>query len=191
LVTPGIWQKFSYVQVECFVLDCRSQRDPETDRDNANKSMLDGRNLGLEGQLHWLKHGLLTSTARWKIIFTSVVTNPTTKFSDGWGGYQTEWNSLKDFINTNNIQGVVFISGYLHLGAIDNGIQAGFPEMCVSQPNGIADNCPTGQFGVWSEGYYQGGCAGYGLVKVLQNPDRLVLRAMDQFGNVQISYTVR
>ena len=26
-VTPGIWQKFSYAQVECFVLDCRSQRD--------------------------------------------------------------------------------------------------------------------------------------------------------------------
>jgi alkaline phosphatase D len=190
-VIPGIWQKFSYAQVECFVLDCRSQRDPETDPDNANKSMLDGRNLGSEGQLHWLKHGLLTSTARWKIIFTSVVNNPTTKFPEGWAGYQTEWNSLKNFINTNNIQGVVFISGDLHLGAIDNGIQAGFPEMCVSQPNGIADICPTGQFGVWSEGYYQGGCAGYGLVKVLQNPDRLVLRAMDQFGNVQISYTVR
>jgi alkaline phosphatase D len=190
-VTPGIWQQFSYAQVECFVLDCRSHRDPETDPDNANKSMLDGWNLGSEGQLHWLKHGLLTSTARWKIIFTSVVTNTTTKFSDGWGGYQTEWNSLKNFINTNNIQGVVFISGDLHLGAIDNGVQAGFPEMCVLQANGSVDTCPTGQFGVWSEGYYQDHCTGYGLVKILHNPDRLILQAMDQFGNVQISYIVR
>ena len=41
-VTPGIWQKFSYAQADCFVLDCRSQRDPDADPDNANKSMLDG-----------------------------------------------------------------------------------------------------------------------------------------------------
>jgi hypothetical protein len=87
--------------------------------------MLDGRNLGSEGQLHWLKHGLLTSTARWKIIFTSVVTNPTTKFPEGWGAYQTEWNSLRDFINNTNIQGVVFISGDVHAEGIDNGLHAG------------------------------------------------------------------
>ncbi len=54
-VTPGIWQKFSYAQAECFVLDCRSQRDPETDRDNAAKSMLDGDALGATGQLQWLE----------------------------------------------------------------------------------------------------------------------------------------
>jgi alkaline phosphatase D len=188
-VTPGIWQKFSYAQADFFVLDCRSQRDPETDPDDINKSMLDGNDLGTAGQLQWLKDGLLSSTARWKVIFTSVVTNPTTKPLDGWAGYQTEWNSLKNFINTNNIQGVVFISGDLHLGAIDSGGQAGFPEMCVIQPNGRG-HCPTAFHGVWSEGYYQGDCAGYGLVKILRNPDRLILRAMDQFGNVQISYTV-
>jgi phosphodiesterase/alkaline phosphatase D-like protein len=33
-VKPGIWQKFSYAQVEGFVLDCRSQRDVETDPDD-------------------------------------------------------------------------------------------------------------------------------------------------------------
>jgi alkaline phosphatase D len=190
-VTPGIWQKFSYAQADFFVLDCRSQRDPKTDPDDMNKSMLDGNDLGTAGQLQWLEDGLLSSTARWKIIFTSVVINPTTKFPDGWAGYQTEWNSLKNFINTNNIQGVVFISGDLHIGAIDNGIQAGFPEMCVIQANGTVGTCPTGAFGVWSEGYYQDSCNGYSLVKILHNPDRLILQAMDQFGNVQISHTVR
>ena len=132
-VTPaGIWQKFAYAQVDCFVLDCRSQRDPETDPDDSDKSMLDGNNLGATGQLQWLEDGLLASTATWKVIFTSVVTNPTTKFPDGWAGYQTEWSALRDYINTNNIQGVVFISGDLHLGAIDNGITAGFPK-CASR----------------------------------------------------------
>ena len=190
-VTPGIWQKFSYAQADFFVLDCRSQRDPKTDPDDANKSMLDGNNLGTAGQLQWLEDGLLSSTARWKIIFTSVVTNPTTKFPDGWAGYQTEWNSLKNFINTNDIRGVVFISGDLHMGAIDNGITAGFPELCVLQANGVVGSCPTGLFGFWSEGYYQGSCASYALVKVLQNPDRLILQIKDDYANRQITYTVR
>lgn len=187
---PGIWQKFSYAQVECFVLDCRSQRDLESDSDNANKSMLDGNNLGAMGELRWLENGLLSSTAIWKIIFTSVVTNPTTKFPDGWAGYQTEWNALGDFIRGNKIGNVVFISGDLHLSAIDNGSASGFPEMCVQQPNGIG-HCPTYQSpGVWSEAYAISDCSGYGIVSVLQNPDRLILQAADEFGNVKLSHTV-
>ena len=187
---PGIWQKFSYAQADGFVLDCRSQRDPEGDPDDGNKSMLDGNNLGSDGEVQWLEDSLLASTARWKIVFSSVITNPTTKFPDGWAGYQTEWNALRNFMNTNNMQGVVFISGDLHLGAIDNGVAAGFPEMCVSQPNGI-DSCPTDDSpGTWSEGYVSDGCHGYGLVTILHNPDRLILQAVDEYGNIQISYTV-
>lgn len=193
-VTPGIWQNFSYAQAECFVLDCRSQRDPEAAPDDANKSMLDGNNLGASGQLEWLKNGLLASTARWKIIFTSVVTNPTTKFPDGWAGYQTEWNALRAFINANNIQGVVFISGDLHLGAIDNGTAAGFPEMCVAQPNSNNPDpkkkCATDFYGTWSEGFYKDTCSGFGFVTILEAPDRLILQAADEYGNVHISYTV-
>src|SRR4030095_2600835 len=113
-VTPGIWQKVSYAHVDFFVLDCRSQRDPDSDVDDSNKSMLDGNSLGNNGQLQWLKDGLLASTAKWKVIFTSVVTNTATKPSDGWAGFQTEWNNLRDFINTNQIQGILFISGDLH-----------------------------------------------------------------------------
>src|SRR5438105_7700914 len=60
-VTPGIWQKFSYAQADFFVLDCRSQRDPETDPDNLQKSMLDGNNLGPLGQLQWPKAGPASS----------------------------------------------------------------------------------------------------------------------------------
>ncbi|HEY2711473.1 MAG TPA: alkaline phosphatase D family protein [Chthoniobacterales bacterium] len=191
-VSPGIWQKFSYAQMDAFVLDCRSQRDPENDVDDANKSMLDGNNLGATGELQWLKDGLLGSTATWKVIFTSVITNPTTKVPDGWGGYQTEWNALRDFINSNNIQNVVFISGDLHLDAIDNGTASGFPEMCVAPPGGITpgDHCSTDAPGIWSEGYYEGLCAGYGVVSVMQNPDRLLLQAVDQFGTRQVTYTV-
>jgi phosphodiesterase/alkaline phosphatase D-like protein len=192
-VTPaGIWQKFSYAQADCFVLDCRSQRDVATDPDNVNKSMLDGNNLGATGELQWLENGLLTSIARWKIIFTSVITNPSTKQNDAWGAYQTEWNALRDFINTNNIQGVVFIAGDLHLGAIDNGTQSGFPEMCVAAANSrqAPHQCATGPTGTWSEGFYDDTCPGFGLVTISQDPDRVVLQAADEYGNIHVSYTV-
>jgi alkaline phosphatase D len=195
-VTPaGIWQKFSYAQADCFVLDCRSQRDVATDPDDANKSMLDGNNLGATGELQWLENGLLTSTARWKIIFTSVITNPSTKENDAWGAYQTEWNALRDFINTNNIQGVVSIAGDLHLGAIDNGTQSGFPEISVAKPNSEqppppVTQCASARVGIWSEGYYNDTCSGFGLVTILENPDRLILQVADEFGAIKISYTV-
>lgn len=191
-VTPGIWQTFSYAQADFFVLDCRSQRDSDLQPDDANKSMLDGHNLGARGQLLWLKFRLLASRAQWKIIFTSVITNPTTKFVDGWGGFQTEWNGLKDFINANNIQGVVFISGDLHVGAIDGGRASGFPEMTVAQPNSreVDDRCATAQIGKWSEGFYNDTCSGFGLVTIATDPDRLILQVNDEFGTPQIHYVV-
>ncbi len=153
--------------------------------------MLDGNNLGITGELQWLEDSLLASAAKWKIIFTSVITNPTTKQDDAWGAYQTEWNALREFINLNNIYGVVFVSGDLHLGAIDNGTEAGFPEMSVTAANQTQTGfCATAARGIWSEGYYDEDCAGYGLVTVLQNPDRLILQVMDQYGNAKVSYTV-
>ena len=190
-VSPGIWQKFSYAQADFFVLDCRSQRDRETDPDDANKSMLDGNALGATGQLQWLKDGLLASTAVWKVIFTSVVTNTSTKFPDAWGGYQTEWLSLKQFINSNNIHNVVFISGDLHQASIDNGTQAGFPEMCAPTANKVrSGGCATGSVGHWSEGYYDDDCAGFAFVSIAQNPDQLTLQTADEFGTVHLSYQI-
>lgn len=198
-VSPGIWQKFSYAQAECFVLDCRSQRDNEKRPDDKDKSMLDGNAYGATGELQWLENGLLSSTATWKVIFSSVVTNTTTKYPDAWGGYQTEWNVLRDFITDNQIKNVVFISGDLHLAAIDDGTISGFPEMCVPQPNASkrglgfdpsADRCSTAPEGDWSEGYYEADCSGYGRVTIQQNPDRLVLETVDEFGVTHLSYTV-
>lgn len=190
-VTPGIWQQFSYAQADFFVLDCRSQRDPDGDLDDANKSMLDGNNLGPIGELEWLKAGLLNSTAVWKVIFTSVVTNTTTKFPDGWAGYQTEWQSLKSYIQSNNIQNVVFVAGDLHLAAIDNGSIAGFPEMSCPTPNNEhTGDCATASRGTWSEGYYDATCSGYAKATILQDPDRMLLETADQFGVTHLSYTV-
>ena len=120
-----------------------------------------------------------------------MITNTTTKQNDAWGAYPTEWNALKNFILANNILNVVFISGDLHLNAIDNGVQSGFPEMCVAAANQTKNtSCATDRNGTWSEGYYDETCAGFGLVSILRNPDRLVLEAADEFGIIHLAYTV-
>jgi alkaline phosphatase D len=187
----GIWHRFSYAHVDFFVLDNRSQRDQNSDPDDLNKSMLDGNNLGSSGQIEWLKNGLLFSKATWKIIFSSVVTNPTTKKDDGWATFQTEWMSIRKFIEDSKINNIVFISGDLHIGGIDMGIASGFPEMVVPSPNLIG--CASGEVGRWSHGVYASqseGCRGYGVVTVLTDPHRLLLEVKDENGNVRVEYTI-
>ena len=193
---PGIWQEFSYAQADLFVLDNRSQRDSEYETDTGSKSMLDGRHLGALGELAWLKNGLQSSTATWKIIFTSIVANPTTKYPDGWAGYENEWIALRHFIHANKITNVVLIDGDLHSGGIDDGTESGFPEMLVSSANLVIPagrHCASGPVGVWSAGVYanfSGSCQGYGVVTILTNPDRMILEVKDQNGNVKVSYTL-
>jgi hypothetical protein len=88
---------------------------------------------------------------------------------------------------------VIFVSGDLHLGAIDNGASAGFPEMCVASANSeTADGkrCSTAMEGIWTEGYFEVPCSGYGVVSIEEKPDRLVLEAVDESGNIRVSYAV-
>jgi hypothetical protein len=64
--------------------------------------------------------------------------------------------------------------------------------MCVPQPNSrnAPLKCATGANGQWSEGYYDETCSGFGVISVMQNPDRLLLQDIDEFGVPRIAYTV-
>ncbi len=189
----GDWQKFSYGQVDFFVLDGRSQRDPNYTTDGKDKSMLDGDNLGAIGQLEWLKSNLNSSSAKWKIIFSPLVFNPTLKKGDAFSGFKNEHNSILKYLQNNKIKGVVVISGDAHGGAIDNGQNSGVPEMLVPGPN-MKMSCFTAQkIGDWSEGVYGAlntpkGCRGYGYVRIAMNPDRVVLIVKDDKGNNKLKY---
>ena len=190
----GDWQKFSYGQADFFVLDARSQRDNEkTIADDANKSMLDGDNLGASGQLAWLQSGLKNSTAKWKFILSPVVFNKTHAKLDAWYGFQTERKQLIRFIKNNNINGVVIISGDSHGGGIDNGKNSDFPEMLV--PTANKGQCfTTKNAGNWSEGIYGSyaekrtdpPCPGYGVVSVFTNPDRIIMKVNDENGKKKL-----
>jgi alkaline phosphatase D len=195
-IAPAIWQSFAYAQVDFFMLDNRSQRDIEYEPDGVHKSMLDGNHLGPRGQLVWLENGLLMSKAKWKVIFSSIPVNPTTKFPDSWSGYQAEWNALRHFIQDNQIKNIVILSGDLHSGGIDNGTVSGVVEMVVPNVNIITpttESCSTGVVGRWSQGIYNntaGSCRGYGVVSVTTNPDQMTLQVKDENANVRLSYTM-
>lgn len=186
------YQQFSYGPADFFLLDERSQRDPEEAPDGPYKSMLDGDRLGAVGQLQWLKNGLLNSKAKWKFLITPVVFNPSLDKPDSWNGYQYERQQLVSFIKQNHITGVILISGDLHAGALDDGTNADFPEMVV--PSANAGSCFTAtRWGMWSVGHYgdKGShCNGYGVISVGTDSNQVKLEVKDTQGNTRLSLAV-
>lgn len=184
----GIWQSFDWGNVEFFLLDLRSQRNPYLMPDGPDKSMLG------QSQKQWLFDSLLSSSAEWKIIITSVIFNRETApvRTDAWLGYLTERQEVVDFLDDNGIQGVVFVSADAHAGAIDDGTNSDFPEMLVPSPtlNECAGNHEN-NLGEWSHGTYDNypaACRGYGVITV--SGDSLNMRVMDEFGSNVLTYTI-
>lgn len=114
-----------------------------------------------EYQLNWFLNKLKNSTATWKFIVTGVPFNQNIQkfmeaplllqgsvfdignqqgtgfrlaysFSDYWASYPIERKKVLKFINDNNIENVIVISGDTHGCGIDDGRNAGLPEMNAS-----------------------------------------------------------
>ncbi len=107
----GIWRKLSWGAVlDVFVLDCRGERR-------------DGDYISVE-QMGWLKDGLSTSTARFKIVLNSVpITDLTAIFGaaqdeDRWAGYPTQREEILAHIRDNAIGGVLWVTGDVHYGQL-------------------------------------------------------------------------
>jgi phosphodiesterase/alkaline phosphatase D-like protein len=112
-------------------------------------------------QLDWFLNGLKNSTATWKFIISGVPFNRNIQklvelplliqgtpfniagqqgtgfrmsysFSDYFGAYAYERTKILNFIKTNAIKNVIVISGDTHGCAIDDGANAGLPEMNAS-----------------------------------------------------------
>ena len=122
---------------------------------NPSQSMLN------QPQLDWLLNGLKNSTATWKFIVSGVPFNRNIQplvelplliqglqfniagqagtgfrlsysFSDYFGAYAFEREKILNHIKNNNIKNVIVISGDTHGSAIDDGKNAGLPEMNAS-----------------------------------------------------------
>jgi len=112
-------------------------------------------------QMNWLKNALLNSTADWKFLVGGVPFNKNLRrlinfglaaqdftfdlngergsgfrlaasFSDYWAGYPHQQEELLNFLQSNNIKDVISISGDTHHNVMDDGTNAGIPELNAS-----------------------------------------------------------
>ena len=114
-----------------------------------------------DSQKSWLSNELLNSTADWKFIISSVTYNKSLQLimdlmiyfqnntftynnnvvsaaymasilADSWAGYKLDRDWLYDYCQQNSIDNVIVLSGDTHTSAIDDGENAGFPEMMAA-----------------------------------------------------------
>lgn len=111
-----IWKTMRWGDTaEFFVLDCRGERKPSTRFNGAPQIYLSRE------QLDWFKAALQASTARFKIILNSV---PITDFGfsvftgDSWVSYAQQRSEILGFIETENIGGVLWVSGDHHFASV-------------------------------------------------------------------------
>jgi alkaline phosphatase D len=110
-----IWRSRRFGKtLELFVLDARGERIPTT-RTSADPIYLS------RAQMDWLKQSLKTSSAQFKCIVNQV---PMARFGglfalaadDRWEGYAAQRKEILDFILSENITGVWWLSGDFHFG---------------------------------------------------------------------------
>lgn len=112
-----IWRSYRWgATAEFFLLDCRTERKEST-RLDANAQFLSRE------QMDWLKGALKASPCHFKVVMTSV---PMTVLppplwggsADRWEGYPAARNELLDFLDTENVSNVWFVTGDVHLGLV-------------------------------------------------------------------------
>ncbi len=215
----GIWQSFVFGDVEFFVLDLRSQRNsPEDAFDEEKKfnpppghSILSGFDITGVNQKEWFFNALKNSTAKWKVIVSSVLFNPAyikateidslpgdlwwfpSDAADKWAGYPEDVNQLLNTIISNNIKNVFVISGDTHCSFIDDGKNSILPEIGAS--NLDVNNSQLGKnlnkvgINLWNKGYYEGEGHTYGRVRFFFGQDNYaLLEIIDENEDIILSY---
>ena len=165
-------------------------------------------------QFAWLQQSLAESEATWKFIVTSVPLSYPTGFPqpevdgrDSWAnytepsGYETELMSLIFFIESNNIENVVFITGDTHWPFAlsydpDRNGEANFYEFGSSPISAITlppVETPDPTFNptvLYAEGEFAGTLFNFGHISVAENGD-LTFRVVDKEGTERNSLTIQ
>ncbi|GAB3158283.1 alkaline phosphatase D family protein [Micromonospora sonneratiae] len=135
-VGGAIYRRLRFGQlIELSMLDLRTYRSQQTSGTGVDDP---ARTITGDAQMTWLKNGLATSTARWKLIGNPVMIarldvgslpawllGPLGKLlgipenggvinADQWDGYNADRNELVDHIRANGTRDVVFLTGDIH-----------------------------------------------------------------------------
>ncbi len=208
-----IYRSFSYGQhADVFVLDTRSYRDPIVNWDTNPVTLAPKTMLGQE-QMAWLKKGLAASETTWKFLVTSVPLSyptgwpqPQVEGRDGWAnyteksGYETELMSLLFFLESHDIENVIFLAGDTHWPfAIsydpDRDGSPNFYEFGASPMSSIPLAPPKhvdptfGPSVLYAEGEFQGELFNFGQISISEN-GKLTFRVLDRQGKEHYSLTL-
>ncbi|MBX3394009.1 MAG: alkaline phosphatase family protein [Phycisphaerae bacterium] len=107
----GCFRKFAWGDVDIFMLDDRTFRDPNTAPDR--------RTFLGEKQLAWLKEGLSASRATFRIIVCGNQILSDTHPHEGWGTcFRAERDEFLQWLWNNRIGGVIFLAGDRHFAEL-------------------------------------------------------------------------
>jgi phosphodiesterase/alkaline phosphatase D-like protein len=156
-----IYQAFTIGRVRFIMTDTRSERDGSSvPADDPNKSMMGVAQKG------WWKQEVLNAQGVYPVIVW-VSTSPWLADSpgsgvDNWNGFRAERRELADWLVANQIQNLFFISGDVHMVAIEDGRnnryasngERGFPIMQAAAMDRSGSQFESNSY---SEGQYPGG----------------------------------
>ncbi len=103
---PGVFYKFSWGDVDFFMLDGRYHRSPDKAPNDSTKRMLG------DAQFRWLADGLRDSKAKFKVLASG--STLMASLDDGWRIYDYDRNRLYETIMGQKIPGVLYLSGDIH-----------------------------------------------------------------------------
>lgn len=110
----GIYSLVSYGDADLFLTDDRYFRSEDDMPDSVNGLPNKEKSFFGPQQMEWLKNSLSFSKATFKIIVVgSQVLNSSNKY-ECMQHYQSEYHELLDFITSQNIAGVLFLTGDRH-----------------------------------------------------------------------------
>ena len=108
---PGIFYSFTIADAEFFMLDNRYYRDPNEAPDRQTM-------FGKE-QLKWLRDGLRTSNATFKVVASGgTVLAEGTKF-ENWQHFGSERDDFLAWMFAEGVAGVFFLAGDWHVGTVN------------------------------------------------------------------------
>lgn len=114
----GIYSKFTWNDIDVFLLDSRWFRNNDEMKDSVNGKPNTAKRMFGQQQLEWLKNALLESSYNDNISFRLIATgsqvlNPLST-KDCLVHYPVEYQELLDFLASYRINGVVFLTGDRH-----------------------------------------------------------------------------
>lgn len=134
-------------------------------------SMLDQDNIGANNQLDWLIDGMNNTSARWAVMASPVMWHPSITNNARWGDWDSEEMERNYILQQVTNPDKFVISADAHWSAIDDGTNAGWPEITASPLNQTNLNEEaTWTNGRANEGHY------YGLVEITANEVRLMAK---------------